>query len=150
MSDTAPAHSQRIRRLPTKAKWYHLYEENEDFQIWYNNNAVQSQTTATEYARTLYRYLKEQNTTIEELTELITKQNDLFEKRLMAFANQLSLKNKSPSYINSRLKPLRSWATYQGKPVRRKIKVGNMNRTPTLDNEKPLIPEQVSEIRSNA
>ena len=150
MSDTAPARSQRIRRLPVNAKWYHLYEEKEDFQIWYDNNAVQSQTTATEYARTLYRYLKEQNTTIEELTELITKHNDRFEKRLMAFANQLSLKNKSPSYINSRLKPLRSWARYQGKPVRRKIKVGNMNRTPTLDNEKPLTPEQVSEIRSNA
>ena len=146
----ARSNPKRTRRLPIKAKWFHLYEENEDFKIWYDQNAIQSQTTANEYARVLYRYLTENNLKLDKLTDIILTDNERFEKSLMAFANQLALEDLAPTYINNRLKPLRSWAKYNGKPIIRDIKVGNRNLTPSLDDEQVPTPEQVSDIRSNA
>src|SRR4030042_501867 len=147
---SARRNHKRTRRLPIKAEWFHLYDEIEDFKVWYDQNAIQSQTTANEYARVLYRYLKENNIKLNELTDLISTDNERFEKSLMSFANKLALEDVAPAYINNRLKPLRSWAKYHGKPVIRDIKVGNRNLTPSLDDEQVPSPEQVGDIRSNA
>jgi len=38
-------------RMPTNARWYHLYMENEDFKLWFDNLARGSPTTAVEYAQ---------------------------------------------------------------------------------------------------
>ena len=98
--------------MPTGAKWYPLYESDEDFKLWFDNNAVSSPATAIERARVLYRFSRLMGWSLDELTEQVTTNRRKFEKRLMAFINKLRDEGYSPGYIENYLKAVRSWAEY--------------------------------------
>ncbi|MFC1804115.1 hypothetical protein ACFL0D_09170 [Thermoproteota archaeon] len=66
-------------RLPTKAKWFYLYNENEDFKLWFDNLARGSPNTAVENARVLFRYLKIRRISLDELTNEIKTDQEMFD-----------------------------------------------------------------------
>lgn len=145
-----PRNGSKSWRMPTRAAWYPLYTENEDFRLWFDNLARGSPTTAVESARVLYRYLSLKNINLEELTQQIKADHDLFEKRVMGFVGELEDEGKAPGYIGNYVKVLRSWANWQGVRLVRKIKISNPNHTPTLEDEQVPTIHQVKDIRSNA
>ena len=43
--------------MPVGARWYPLYENSEDFRLWFENLARGAPTMAIERARVLYRFM---------------------------------------------------------------------------------------------
>ncbi|MCW4020284.1 MAG: hypothetical protein NWF14_03530 [Candidatus Bathyarchaeota archaeon] len=136
--------------MPKRARWYPLYEEDEDFRLWFDNLARGSPTTAIERARVLYRFLGRMGLSLDELTGKIVNDTDKFEKQLMAFVGRQEKKGYAPGTIEGYLKSVRSWANWHSVELKRKIKISNRNATPTLDDEQVPTPRQVEEIRSAA
>lgn len=137
-------------RMPVRAKWYKLYENDEDFQLWFDNNARGSPTTAIEMARVLYRFLGIMELTLGELTNQILKDQDRFEKKLMAFVGEQEKEGYAPGSIENYLKSVRSWANWHGINFVRRIKISNRNYTPSIENEKIPTIQEVHDIRSSA
>jgi integrase len=136
--------------IPVRAKWRHLYDENEDFSLWFHNLARGSPTTATERARVLHRFLGWMGWSLDELTRQITEDGDMFEKRLMAFVGSQEEKGYAPGTIENYVKSVRSWANWHGVKLVRKIKISNRTSTPTLDSEEVPTVNEVQDIRSSA
>jgi integrase len=137
-------------KIPTRARWYPLYEEDEEFQLWFDNLARGSPTTAIERARVLYRFLGLNSIELGELTDLIKSDVTKFERKLMAFVGKQEDKGYAPGTIENYLKSVRSWANWHGVELVRKIKISNRTRTPTLDDEEVPTPQQVLDIRGSA
>ncbi|MHA1974851.1 MAG: hypothetical protein ACTSW1_17775 [Candidatus Hodarchaeales archaeon] len=137
-------------RMPTGAKWYHLYEENEDFKLWFDNLARGSPTTAVETTRYLYRYLKIRKITLDQLTEEIKGDQERFEKSLRSFVGDLEDHGYAPGTIRNYLKAIRSWSKECGVLLVKSVKISNKNSTPTLDDEKIPTLDQLQEIRTDA
>ena len=137
-------------RVPSGARWYPLYEGDENFRLWFDNLARGSPTTAIEAARVLYRFLGLMGWSLEELTGRIKGDRDRFEKTLISFVGRLEREGYAPAYIVNYLTSVRSWANWHGVELVRKIKISNRDSTPTLDDEKVPTPQQVQYIRSAA
>jgi len=135
--------------IPVRAKWRHLYDEDEDFRLWFHNVARGSPTTAVERARVLYRFLSRMGWELDELTRQITEDRDMLEKRLMAFVGSQEDLGYAPGTIENYMKSVRSWANWHGVKFVRKIKISNRTSTPTLDLEKVPKVEEVQAIRSS-
>jgi len=136
--------------IPMRAKWRHLYDENENFNLWFHNLARGSPTTAVERARVLYRFLSWMDWDLDELTRQITEERDIFEKRLMAFVGAQEEKGYAPGTIDNYIKSVKSWANWNGVTLVRKIKIRNRASTPTLDLEGVPAVQEVQNIRSSA
>uniref|UniRef100_A0A6M3M3X6 Putative integrase family protein n=1 Tax=viral metagenome TaxID=1070528 RepID=A0A6M3M3X6_9ZZZZ len=137
-------------RMPTRARWYPLYEEDEDFKLWFDNNARGSPTTAIERARVLFRFIRLMGWSLDELTDQIKDDRDRFEKLLMSFVGQQEKAGYAPGTISSYIKAVKSWTNWHSVQLVRKIKISNGNSTPTLDDEKVPTVHQVQDIRSSA
>ena len=135
--------------IPVRAKWRHLYDEDEDFKLWFHNVARGSPTTAVERARVLYRFLGRMGWELDELTRQITEDRDMLEKRLMAFVGSQEDLGYAPGTIENYMKSVRSWANWHGVEFVRKIKISNRTSTPTLDLEKVPTVDEVQAIRSS-
>jgi hypothetical protein len=136
--------------MPTRARWYRLYGEDDDFRLWFDNLSRGSPTTAIERARVLYRFLGFMGWTLDELTDRVKGDRDGFEKLLISFVGQQETKGYSPGTIENYLKSVKSWANWHGVKFVRQIKISNRNSTPTLDEEKVPTVRQVQGIRSSA
>ena len=137
-------------KMPTRARWYRLYGEDDDFRLWFDNLSRGSPTTAIERARVLYRFLGLMGWTLDELTDRVKGDRDGFEKLLISFVGQQEAKGYSPGAIENYLKGVKSWANWHGVKFVRQIKISNRNSTPTLDDEKVPTVRQVEDIRSSA
>ena len=136
--------------VPVRAKWRPLYDEDEDFKLWFHNLARGSPTTAVERARVLYRFLGWMGWSLDELTRQLKEDRDMFEKRLMAFVGSQEEKGYAPGTILNYVKSVKSWANWHGVTLVRKIKISNRSSTPTLDAEGVPTIQEVHNIRSSA
>lgn len=137
-------------RMPTGSRWYPLYEEDEDFRLWFDNLARGAPSTAINKARVLYRFLNIMEWSLDELTERITGDRDRLEKVLMSFVGQQERLGYAPGTIDNYLKSVKSWAKWNGVELVREIKISDKSSTPTLDDEKVPTVSQVQKIRSAA
>jgi len=135
--------------VPVRAKWRHLYDEDENFKLWFHNLARGSPTTAVDRARVLYRFLGWMGWSLDELTRQLTEERDMFEKRLMAFVGSQEEKGYAPGTIENYVKSVKSWANWNGVTLVRKIKISNSGSTPTLDLEGVPAVHEVHDIRSS-
>jgi len=117
-------------------------EENPDFKRWYDNLARGSEYTAKENARVLYRFLQNSDLTAAGLVESAKEDLRGVEDMLMDFVNDLHEEGYSPNYIHNYLKAVRSWLRFNGVRLVRRIKIGNLDRTPTIEDER--IPSGMS------
>lgn len=136
--------------IPKRAKWRHLYDDDENFRLWFDNLARGSPTTAIERARVLYRFLGWMGWDLDELTRQLTKDRDMFEKRLMAFVGLQEGKGYAPGTIENYVKSIKAWANWNGVALVRKIKISNRESTPTLDDEVVPSVREVKDILSAA
>ncbi len=132
-----------------KARWAYLLEE-EDFGRWYRNLAMGSEYTAKERARVLYRFLVRHDMTPRSVAEFAKKDPRKVEDLLMDFVSTLHQEGKAPGYIESYLISVKSWLNFNGVRLVRRIKVGNTNHTPTIDDERIPTPAELLQILSYA
>jgi len=137
-------------KMPTKAKWYSLYEEDKDFRLWFDKVSGGSQTTAIERARVLNRFMDLQGWSLDELTDRIKGDRDRFEKLLISFVGQQEKAGYAPGTIENYIKSVKSWANWNGVKFVRQIKISNRNSTPTRDAEKIPTESHVQDIRNSA
>jgi len=117
---------------------------------WYSNNKKGSRIRADVYLRSVSRfcfnYAKMHPTnfvklTIEEMENLLADFVDYMEEAV----NPKSKKKYAPGYIESYVKSTRSWADWNKKTLRN-IKISNLTKTPTLENERVPTPEELRKV----
>jgi len=132
------------------ARWAYLLEENPDFRRWYDNLARGSMGTAKNTAKVLYRFLRHHDMTPESLTDMAKRDVREVEDLLMDFVSELHGEGKAPGYIDNYLKAVKSWLKFNGVNLVRRIKVGNRNETPTIEDERVPTNEELLQILSYA
>lgn len=134
-----------MKKRARTAKWAYLLDE-EDFGRWYRNLSMGSEYTAKERARVLYRFVVRQDMTPRSLAEFARTDVRQVEDLLMDFVSELRQEGKAPSYIESYLISIKSWLNFNGVRLVRRIKVGNTNLTPTIEDERVPTPDELLQI----
>jgi len=130
--------------VPRRARWAHLLEDP-TFRRWFRNLARGSEATAIERARVLYRFLRAHNLTPQQLVDMAKEDITKVEDMLMDFIDEQLEAGKSPGYVENYL-AVRSWLEFNGIRLVRKIKVGNRNQTPTIEDERIPTKEELRKI----
>ena len=123
-------------KLARKAKWKQLMEVNPEFRRWHDNLARGSPSTAETNARILFRFSKLVELSPSEIVKAASKDRREFEDLLFDFVTKLQTEGKAPTYIAGYLKCIKSWLRFNDIILVRKIKTGNMSRTPTIEDER--------------
>jgi hypothetical protein len=129
-----------------KCKWAYLLEEDSEFRRWFENLARGSEATAVERARVLYRFLRVHDLSPRALVDLAKKDRRNVEDLLSDFVGKLLDEGKSPGYVENYLKAVRSWLEYNEIRLVRKIRMGNRNLTPTIEDERVPTPAELRTI----
>lgn len=129
-----------------KARWAYLLEEDPTFRRWHDNLACGSVTTARERARVLYRFLGFHDMTPTSLVEMGKEDVEAVENLLMDFVTKLRGEGKAPGYIENYLVAVKSWLRFNRIELVRRIKIGNMNHTPTIEDERVPTPDELLQI----
>ena len=130
--------------------WAHLLEEDADFKRWFDNLSRGSRITAFENARILYRFLKFYKMTPMEFAEYAKRNLGKVEDQLLDFVTKLHSEGKAPAYIDNYLKAVRSWLSFNGVRLVRRIKIGNRNITPSIANERVPTADELRQILTYA
>ncbi len=133
-----------------KAKWAHLLEDDPNFRRWYDNLLRGSECTAKNMARVLYRFLMLNDLTSSSLIEMGKEDVETVENLLLDFVSKLHREGKAPSYIGTYVATIKSWLRFNRILLVRKIKVGNMSLTPTLETERIPTSGELLQILSYA
>jgi integrase len=118
---------------------------------WYSNNKKGSRMRADIYLRSISRfcfsYMKMRpdefaKLTVEEMENLAVDFVDCIEGAL----NPKTGRKYSPGYVESYVKAIRSWADWNKKTFVRKIKISNLTKTPTLENERVPTADELRRV----
>jgi hypothetical protein len=115
---------------------------NPDIKRWYDNLARGSTLTAEVRLRRLGKFCEEHNITPMEFVELGMRDTRALSDLLQDHISAMEEKGKAPGYIRSTLTAVKSWLHHFDIEVKRRLKITNVNSTPTLENERvPEAPE---------
>ncbi len=106
--------------------------------------------TAVERARVLYRFLRIHDSSPRALVDLAKKDRRKVEDILSDFVGKLLNEGKSPGYVENYLKAVRSWLDYNEIRLVRRIKIGNRNATPSIEDERVPTPAELRTIHCYA
>ena len=84
----------------------------------------------------LYRFLRLHDMTPHGLVELAKRDRRRVKDVLLDFVGKLHEEGKAPGYIENYLKAVRSWLNFNEIRLVRRIKIGNRNATPTIEDER--------------
>src|SRR2546428_3499166 len=124
------------------AKYAHL-RENPTIGRWYRNLTRGSEITADVYLRRLGNVCAARKIGPEDLVEMTREARRDFFTDLVSAMEDAGL---TGGYIESTLKALRSWLSFNGVPWELKIKVKGAQATPSLDNERVPTQEELRRI----
>ncbi|MGC8699338.1 MAG: site-specific integrase [Candidatus Acidifodinimicrobium sp.] len=120
--------------------------KNKEVERWYRNLARGSIITADVYLRRLSRFCEETKLSPEDLVSMDEKKvTDLLQDYISSHEGKYA-----GSYLVSIVKIVRSWLAYNGKEMRRKIKVKDAEQSLTLRNERVPTQEELRKILGNA
>jgi site-specific recombinase XerD len=121
-----------------KRKYAHLLRDK-DVERWFENTGRGSRITANVYLRRLGRFCEGHGTTPKKLAKMSDKQ--LYDL-LLDLVTEMEKRGYAGSYIVSVLKAIKSWLAFNGKELRRKVKIKDAQDTPSLADERiPTIRE---------
>lgn len=114
-----------------------------DVRRWYDNLARGSQATADVRLRGIGRFCARFGTSPKEFLQKSEKEiSDL----LMDYVTELDAQGKAGSYIESCLRPVRSWLKYNTVVLTRPIKIKNAKIPTTLHGQRTPSQEQLKKI----
>ncbi|MFQ6107049.1 MAG: site-specific integrase, partial [Thermoplasmata archaeon] len=113
--------------------------EDEDVRRWFENMSRGSQSTADNYLRCIGRFCERTQTKPGELVKMPKKKR---EDLIHDYVTEREREGKAGSFIESELKAVKSWLSWNDITLGRKIKVKGTKSTPTLAEER--IPDQES------
>ncbi len=121
-------------KVQLRSKYRPLLED-ERVRKWVDYMARGSSVTAQVYFRRLGRVCEEKG--ILPL-DLLNKDEEWLWNFLNDLVSEMEIKAKAGGYIQSTLKAIKSWLSFNGIEIRRKLKVKRVNDTPTLRGNQPI------------
>ncbi len=117
-----------------------------DVKRWYNNVKEGSQTTADTSIRRLGLFCEFVKKSPKDLLTLDEKErNDLLVDFVSSFRNHDNLE-RSGTYLQAMVKPVRSWYAFNGIPITRKVRIKGSNSRPSLKNERVPTQEELKNV----
>ena len=140
------AHSElmvRVRAARGRGARYTQLRENPTIDRWYRNLARGSEITADVYLRRLGNVCAARKVGPEDLVRMARDARRDFLTDLVSTMEDAGL---TGGYIESTLKALRSWLSFNNVPWELKIKVKGAKATPTLDSERVPTQDELRRI----
>jgi len=128
-----------------RAKWKDLLNDP-DIKRWFRSMARGSIVTAEVSLRRLGRACELLGTDHGGLVEMASKNMKAFMDSIEDMVTELEEQRKSPGYIESIMKVLRSWLRYHDIKLTRKISITHSGRTPTIEDEQVPSQEELARI----
>jgi len=123
---------------------------DQDIKRWYNNVARGSPNTAEVNLRRLSKFCEDHQITPMQLAKLGIKDirtvTDLLQDHISWMENQ----GRAPQYIKGTITAVKSWLHHFDVFIKRRIKIANVDSTPTLEKERVPIGEELVELFSRA
>ncbi len=123
---------------------------DQDIKRWYDNLARSSMVTAEVRLRKMGKFCENNKMTPKELIEIGLKDPraiaDLLEDNITTMERQ----RKAPQYIKSIMTAVKSWLRHFDIEIRRKIKITNIDATPTLADERVPDASELNELFNRA
>ena len=123
---------------------------NQDIRRWYDNLARSSGVTAEVRLRKLGRFCENNKITPKELIELGLQDPravaDLLEDTITTMEKQ----KHAPQYIKAVMTAVKSWLHHFDIEVKRRIKISNVDATPTLADERVPDATELAELFNRA
>ncbi|MEE9340037.1 MAG: site-specific integrase, partial [Thermoplasmata archaeon] len=111
--------------------------EDKDVRRWFENMSRGAQSTADNYLRCVGRFCERTGTAPRELVKMPKKKR---EDLIHDYVTEREGEGKAGSYIESELKAVKSWLSWNDIAMSRKIKVKGTRSTPSLAEER--IPDR--------
>jgi hypothetical protein len=122
---------------------YAILREDPTIERWYRNMARGSLVTADVYLRRLGNVCRTNDTQPADLVGMTSEGRRNF---LTDLVSSMESKGLSGGYIESTLKALRSWLSFNGVPWEHRIKVRGTQATPTLEKERVPTQDELRRI----
>ncbi len=126
-------------------KHAHLLKD-EKVRRWLGNLGRGSKITAEVKWRQIGKICELINKTPKQMVNSAKKDMDKFQDSLEDMVTKLEEQKKSPQYIISLQKAVKSWMKYNNIAMTRTIKVSNASATPTIANEQVPTKEELTRI----
>ncbi len=124
-------------------KKYARLLEDSDVRRWYSNVARGSRVTADVYLRRLGFFCELKGVSPRDFVSLDAGR---IKNMLMDLVSELEAKGFAGSYIESIVKALRSWLSFNDKDIRVKLKIMGARDTPSLKDERVPTIEELRKI----
>lgn len=123
---------------------------NPDVKRWFDNLARGSVITAETRLRRLDKFCEIHRMTPIQLSELAIRDLRTVTDLLEDHVTMMESKHYSPGYIGDYVTAIKSWTRHFDVEIKRKIKVGNPHKTPTLQNERVPNSQELVEVYNRA
>ncbi len=117
-----------------------------DLRRWYDNLARGSQLTADVRLRRLAHFCRKHSMTPTDLAKLAVNDIRAVTNVIEDHVTWMEKQGFSPGYIEDTVKSVKSWLRHFEVEIRRRIKIANIDSTPTLENERVPNAEEISEM----
>ena len=123
---------------------------NEHVKRWHDNLARGSPLTAEVRVRRLGAFCSQYKMRPGQIIDMAGKDIRAVSDMLEDHVTYMESKNYSPTYILDYVKAIKSWLRHFDIEIKRKIKVSNSHKTPTLEGERVPNGEEMAEVYSRA
>ena len=123
---------------------------NPDVKRWHDNVARGSMITADVRLRRLRKFLEDHDMTAMQFAELGMRDVRTATDMLQDYITRLEENGNAPQYIKGLLTSVKSWLRHFDVEIKRKIKIRNIDSTPTLENERVPEGNELTELFSRA
>ena len=146
-NETIQKRTQTIRKSPTKKE---SLLANPDVRRWYKNVARGSPNTAEINLRRLSKFCEDHQITPMQLAELGTKDIREVTDLLQDHISWMESRGNAPQYIKGTITAVKSWLHHFDVFIKRRIKIANVDSTPTLEKERVPDEQELAELFSRA
>ena len=138
---------QTIRKRQTKKS---KLLADPDIKRWYENVARGSPNTAEINLRRLSKFCEDHQIKPMQLAKLGTKDIRTVTDLLQDHISWMESQGKAPQYIKGTITAVKSWLHHFDVFIKRRIKIANVDSTPTLEKERVPLREELVELFSRA
>ena len=146
-NETIQKRTQTIRKSTTKKE---SLLANPDVRRWYKNVARGSPNTAEINLRRLSKFCEDHQITPIQLAELGTKDIREVTDLLQDHISWMESRGNAPQYIKGTITAVKSWLHHFDVFIKRRIKIANVDSTPTLEKERVPDEQELAELFSRA
>jgi hypothetical protein len=146
-SETIQTRTSTIRKRQTK-KSRLLADPN--IKRWYNNVARGSPNTAEINLRRLGKFCEDHQIKPMQLAKLGMKDVRAVTDLLQDHISWMESQGRAPQYIKGTITAVKSWLHHFDVFIKRRIKIANVDSTPTLEKERVPVGEELEELFNRA